>query len=50
MPLICLDDLRLNAEISGPVGGAAVVLLHALGTNLHIWDQVIPDLPRAWQI
>lgn len=45
MPLIYLDDLRLNAEISGPVDGPPVVLLHALGTNLRIWDQVVSRLP-----
>ena len=50
MPLIYLADLRLNAEISGPVGGPPVVLLHALGTNLTLWDQVIPDLPPSCRI
>ena len=50
MPLIYLDDLRLNAEISGPIGGPPVVLLHALGTNLKIWDQVATDLPPTCRI
>ena len=43
--LVYLDDIRLNAEVSGPVGGSAVVLLHALGTNLTIWDEVVGLLP-----
>ncbi|MFM7336054.1 MAG: 3-oxoadipate enol-lactonase [Tabrizicola sp.] len=43
--LIYLDDLRLNAEISGPEGAPAVVFIHALGTNLSIWDAVIAQLP-----
>lgn len=47
MPLIYLNDLRLNAVIDGPAHGPAVVFLHALGTNLSIWDQVIDLLPRT---
>ncbi len=45
MGLVYLPDVRLNAEISGPVGGPAVVLIHALGTNLRIWDEVVARLP-----
>lgn len=43
--LVYLDDLRLNAEISGPEGAPAVVFIHALGTNLSIWDAVLAQLP-----
>lgn len=43
--LIYLDDLRLNAELSGPESAPAVVFIHALGTNLSIWDAVISQLP-----
>jgi 3-oxoadipate enol-lactonase len=50
MPLIYLDDLRLNAVLSGPASGPAVVLLHALGTNLTIWDQVVSLLPPTLRI
>jgi 3-oxoadipate enol-lactonase len=46
MPLIHMDDLRLNAVISGPDAGPPVVLIHALGTNLTLWDGLIPHLPR----
>lgn len=44
MPLTFFPDLRLNAEISGPENAPAVVLLHALGTSLRIWDAVTPAL------
>ena len=50
MPLIYLDDLRLKAEICGPANGPAVVLLHALGTNLSIWDEVVDHLPPSLRI
>ncbi|WP_435258145.1 3-oxoadipate enol-lactonase [Thioclava sp. FR2] len=46
MPLTYFPDLRLNAEISGPVSGPPVVFLHALGTNLRIWDEVVAHLPK----
>lgn len=47
MALIWLKDLRLNAEISGPEGAPAIVFLHALGTDLHLWDAVVATLlPR----
>lgn len=45
MALIYLDDLRLNAVIEGPVGAPALVLIHALGTDLTIWDRVVALLP-----
>jgi 3-oxoadipate enol-lactonase len=43
--LIYLDDLRLNAELSGPEDAPPVVLIHALGTNLALWDAVVARLP-----
>lgn len=43
--LVWLEDLRLNAEISGPVDGPPVVLIHALGTNLTLWNSVVAALP-----
>lgn len=46
MPLIYLDDLRLNAEVSGPPGAPALVMIHALGTDLTIWDETCAALPR----
>lgn len=48
--LVYLDDIRLNAEVSGPVGGPAVVLLHALGTTLSIWDEVVALLPAGCRV
>lgn len=50
MALSFLPDLRLNAETHGPETGPAVVMLHALGTNLRIWDEVIPLLPPTCRV
>ncbi len=50
MPLIFLDDIRLNADITGPETGPPVVLIHALGTNLTLWDDLIPLLAPSLRI
>lgn len=46
MSLIYLDDLRLNAVLDGPSDSPPLVLIHALGTDLTIWDGVVARLPR----
>lgn len=47
MALIYLDDLRLNAVIEGPTSAPPLVFLHALGTDLTLWDGVCRALsPR----
>jgi 3-oxoadipate enol-lactonase len=43
--LVYLDDLRLNAELNGPESAPPVVFIHALGTNLSLWDAVVARLP-----
>jgi 3-oxoadipate enol-lactonase len=43
--LVYFDDLRLHARISGPETAPPVVFIHALGTNLAIWDAVLAHLP-----
>lgn len=45
MAPVFLPDLRLNAELSGPSTGAPLVLLHGLGADLSIWDEVVSQLP-----
>jgi 3-oxoadipate enol-lactonase len=50
MALIYLDDLRLNAVLEGPAEGPALVLIHALGTDLTSFDGVIPHLPETLRI
>ncbi|MCU0828351.1 MAG: alpha/beta hydrolase [Tabrizicola sp.] len=36
--LIWLEDLRLNAELTGPATAPPLVLIHGLGQDLHLWD------------
>lgn len=45
MAPVFLPDLRLNADLTGPQGGAPLVLIHALGTSSAIWDDLLPLLP-----
>jgi 3-oxoadipate enol-lactonase len=50
MPLIYLPDIRLNAVIGGPADGPPVILVHALGTDLTIWDALLPHLPPTLRV
>lgn len=50
MPLIFLPDIRLNAETQGPANGPALVLLHALGTSLRLFDGLMPLLPAGLRV
>jgi 3-oxoadipate enol-lactonase len=45
MALIYLPDIRLNVATHGPAQGPALVLLHALGTDLTLFDALLPRLP-----
>lgn len=50
MPLVYLDDLRLNYREAGTPTGSAVVFAHALGTDLGLWDEVLPLLPQSLRL
>ena len=42
MPTTENDGARLHYEVSGKPGGALLVLVNGLGSNLHMWDKVLP--------
>lgn len=44
--LVWLDDLRLNAELTGPTDAPPLVLIHGLGLDLRLWDALLPHLAR----
>ena len=46
MTLVWLEDLRLNADLSGPEGASPVVLIHGLGLDLRVWEALMPALAR----
>ena len=50
MPLAYLPHLRLHYRFDGAATGPVLVLTHALGFDLTIWDHVIPLLPPTLRI
>ena len=42
-----LGDIRLHYQIDGPEDGAPVVFANSLGTDLRLWDPVVPHLPNV---
>jgi 3-oxoadipate enol-lactonase len=44
--LVWLDDLRLNANLTGPVAAPPLVLIHGLGLDARVWDGLAPLLSR----
>ena len=44
-----LGDIRLNWTESGDPAGAPVVLLHALGADLGMWDRLMAELPSGYR-
>ncbi|AJE46019.1 3-oxoadipate enol-lactonase [Celeribacter indicus] len=45
-----VGEIGVNVEVSGPETGAPVVFAHALGTDLHLWDEVLPHLPPGLRL
>lgn len=50
MEFIKTTSGSLHAEVQGPVTGPAVIFANSLGTDLRIWDQVLPLLPAGLRI
>lgn len=50
MKLADLGDARLHYRIDGPDDGAPVVFANSLGTDMRLWDNVLPLLPAGLRI
>lgn len=50
MPRVLRDGVNLHIDIQGPADGAPVVFANSLGTNLHMWDPIMPLLPDGLRI
>jgi 3-oxoadipate enol-lactonase len=48
--LAYLPDLRLHYRLDGPEDGPVLVLNHAMGLNLSMWDAVVALLPPGLRI
>ncbi|MGB7243293.1 MAG: 3-oxoadipate enol-lactonase [Sulfitobacter sp.] len=47
MKVADLGDVRLHYRIDGPEDGAPVVFANSLGTDLRLWDPIMPLLPKG---
>ena len=50
MQIADLGDVQLHYRIDGDPGGAPVVFSNALGTDLRLWEAVLPRLPQGLQL
>jgi 3-oxoadipate enol-lactonase len=50
MQAVRIDGLRLHAAVSGDPEGLPVVFANSLGTDLRVWDPLIPHLPAGLRI
>ncbi|WP_397541368.1 3-oxoadipate enol-lactonase [Roseovarius salis] len=50
MAELTLDDVTLHYREDGEPDGAPVVFANSLGTDLHLWDAVLPHLPHGLRL
>lgn len=50
MKYIDLGNAQLHYRIDGPEDGAPVVFANSLGTDLRLWDPIMPLLPKGLRI
>ncbi|WP_341366827.1 3-oxoadipate enol-lactonase [Yoonia sp. BS5-3] len=50
MDKVTRSGVTLHMDIQGPEDGAPVVFANSLGTNLHMWDPILPFLPKGLRI
>lgn len=50
MMIADLGDVHLHYQLDGTAGGAPVVFANSLGTDMRLWDDVLPHLPKGLQI
>ncbi|MCP9482726.1 3-oxoadipate enol-lactonase [Shimia sp. CNT1-13L.2] len=50
MNIADLGDVRLHYRIDGDPDGAPVVFANSLGTDLRLWDPILPHLPKGLRI
>ncbi|WP_405107639.1 3-oxoadipate enol-lactonase [Phaeobacter sp. BS52] len=50
MPFADLGDIQLHYQLDGTADGPPLVFASSLGTDLHVWDQVVEQLPKELRI
>jgi 3-oxoadipate enol-lactonase len=50
MPAIELEGVSINYQLSGPASARTLVFSNSLGSDLHMWDKVVPFLEHDFRI
>jgi len=50
MQMTEVNGVRLHVRIDGPEDGAPVVFSNSLGTDMRLWDPILPHLPAGLRI
>jgi 3-oxoadipate enol-lactonase len=50
MPIVESGGVRLHYEVSGNERGRVLVFSNSLGSNLHMWDKVLPALENGYRV
>ena len=50
MQIFDAGDARIHYRVDGPPDGAPVVFSNSLGTDMRLWDPVLPLLPKGLRI
>lgn len=50
MKVFDTGDLRLHYRVDGPKDGAPVVFANSLGTDMRLWDPILPLLPPGLRL
>lgn len=50
MHIADLGDVQLHYRVDGDPDGAPLVFANSLGTDLRLWDPVLPLLPKGLKI
>lgn len=45
-----VNELTMHVQIDGPAEAPPLVLLHSLGTSLHVWDATARGLARRYRV
>ena len=50
MPFADTGNLRIHYELSGRADGVVVLLSHSLGSNIRMWDKLLPALEVEYRV
>ncbi|MFT6675326.1 MAG: 3-oxoadipate enol-lactonase [Sulfitobacter sp.] len=50
MNIFDTGDVRLHYRVDGPADGPPVVFANSLGTDMRLWDPILPLLPKGLRI